>query len=623
MPESAQKLNTQTAKRHHPGRSSLRSWRSKVFRALWLWREKGLGYILSRMWQRLGRATQSYEDWIEKNDTLSPRDLAQIQQRIRQLPRRPLISLILSIDAANAVNYRATIDSIRSQIYDEWQLHIVVHGSHDDVRAALEEQARLDKRIAIMVAAASDQVGNVNAALGAAAGEFVGFPASNDQLASHALYLIAEEIVAFPGANMIYTDEDRIDDNGRRLSPQFKTDWNPDLFLSQNYFGQFTLYRRETVAPIGFRPGFNGCNGYDLALRTIERVAPDTIRHIPYILVHRGEGAGDADDGEALRVVLDHINRIGIHAATEKSGRHVRVRRMLPSAPPRVSIIIPTRDRADLLRGAVESILDKTEYPDFEIVVVDNQTAEPAALSYLASLASRPKVRVLQFDKAFSHSAINNFAVKQCGSPVLAFLNNDVIVIGGGWLAEMVSQAVRPEVGAVGAMLYYPDDIIQHSGVILGFGGVASNCYSGLHRGSSGYFSRAKLLQNYSAVTAACLVTRAAAFKEVGGFNETDLPVAFNDVDYCLRLREKGYLVAWTPYAELYHLESVSRGDDMSPSKIERFRRDQAYMTRRWGPTLMCDPYYNPNLSLDGASFALAAVPRLRRPWRTEGQESV
>lgn len=626
MPEPDLTTRAAAAAQTRANWSSRSTLRARLLRVVWMWREKGARYALKRAFLRLGYATLSYRDWIKINDTLSPEDLAQIRERIKRMARRPLISLVLFIEEPTAVALRRAIDPIAAQLYDNWELRIAGY----DAKAAglgtlLDDYVAADARIKLMSNTGDDFVAAANAALADCAGAFVGFVGVNDHLAPHALYMLAEEINSYPEASLIYTDEDTIDDQARRSSPQFKTDWNPDLFLSQNYLGQLTVYRRDLIAPIGFRAGFEGCEDYDLALRAIEQAAPAAIRHIPYVLVHRNMPAVDAASAErgrqnSRRALQDHLDRRGIRAAVEAGEKEIyfRVRRMLLVPPPRVSIIIPTRDHVDLLQGVVESILDKTKYSNYEIVIVDNQSAEPAALAYLASLARRPNIRILHFEHAFNHSAINNFAAKQCQSPILAFLNNDLLVIGGDWLAEMVSQTMRPEVGAVGAMLYYPDDVIQHAGIIVGFGGVAANCYNGHNRGAAGYFSRARLLQNYSAVTAGCLLTRANVFSEVGGLNETDLPVAFNDVDYCLRLRERGYLVTWTPYAELYHLESVSRGDDMSPVKVDRFRRDQAYMTKRWAEVLSNDPYYSPNLSLDEMQFALAASPRLRRPWKSD-----
>ena len=279
---------------------------------------------------------------------------------------------------------------------------------------------------------------------------------------------------------------------------------------------------------------------------------------------------------------------------------------------------MPTRDGMDFLRAAIESIFERTDYPNYEIVVVDNRSADPEALAYLTALERQERVRVLRYDRPFNFSAINNFAARQCTSPILGLLNNDVTVIGGDWLRELASHAVRPEVGAVGAMLYYPDDTIQHAGIIVGYGGTAVNCYAGLPRGSPGYFGRAGAIQNCSAVTAACLLTRAAVFAELGGLNEQRFAVAFNDVDYCLRLREHGYLVTWTPFAELYHHESVTRGDDMDLDKRTRFRNEEAHLVRHWGAVLANDPYYNPNLSLHEGAFRWGDDVRVVRPWRRE-----
>lgn len=590
---------------------------------LWLWREKGTRYVFKRVLARLGHETLSYEKWIKQNDTLLRRDLVLIRGHIKLLQQQPIVTLVLRLERARVGTLQRVIDSVRLQLYENWQLCIAGDCANtSEVKALLDNYANDDVRIQVL---AGDAVGACagNAALAAATGRYIVLLGQNDHLAPHALYLIVEEIIAYPDANLIYTDEDMIDEQGRRSSPRFKTDWNPDLFLSQDYIGHLVVFRREMTKSIAFRAGFGACEDYDLALQAVGRIPASTIRHIPYVLVHREmSSATKADEvttQNARRAIQDHLNRVGSGAIVEadNAGDNYRVRWVLPTPLPRVSIIIPTRDRVELLRGAVDSIFNKTIYPDFEVVVVDNQSADPDTLSYLAILSERPNLRVLRFNHPFNYSAINNFAAKQCRSPILAFLNNDILAIDDDWLTEMVSQVMRPEVGAVGAMLYYPDDVIQHAGIILGFGGVAVNCCSGLASGSRDELRRVKLVQNYSAVTAACLMSRAAVFDEVSGFNEMDLPVAFNDVDYCLRLGERGYLITWTPYAKLYHLESVSRGDDLSPSKIERFRRDEAYMIKRWGRVLTNDPYYSPNYSLDSVPFALAAKPRRHEPWKS------
>ncbi len=320
-----------------------------------------------------------------------------------------------------------------------------------------------------------------------------------------------------------------------------------------------------------------------------------------------------------LRAVREHFARQGRPdtAVMEIDGRLglVRVRHPLPSMLPLVSIVVPTRDRVELLRQCVESILSRTTYGNYEVVIVDNQSAEEATLTYLAEVTRDSRVRVLPHDHPFNYSQINNDAVSQCRGELVCLLNSDIEVITTDWLEELVSHALRPHVGAVGAMLYYPNGTIQHAGVITGVHGVAGHPYSGMPKGHTGQMARACLAQGMSAVTAACLVVRRSVYAEVGGLNET-LAVAFNDVDFCLRLRERGYTNIWTPFAELYHHESASRGLEDTPAKRARFQREVQLMMRRWGSGLDYDPAYNPNLTLAGEPFALAFPPREWQPQR-------
>jgi O-antigen biosynthesis protein len=596
--------------------------RSTWFLRLWrLWREMGLLHIAQRALTRLRPSMRYDPTWIRSYDSLTPRDIEQIRNRIERLAHQPIFTVILSLRHSSFPTFGATVRSIEMQLYPHWELCIIGQTS-----AGLKAFTPSDPRIAIL-SYNIDGGEEIDTALAQASGDFVVFLEQENVLAPHALYMMAEEINTWPEARLIYVDEDKINNRSRRSHPHFKTDWNPDLFLSQNYLGDSAAFHRDLVTAVGgVRSEFGRSQYYDLALRVVEHIKPEAIRHIPFILNHQALGDSDfverSDEAIATerRALREHLERTGIHGTIEasRSGRNHRLRRHLPGRSPRVSIIIPTRDHLELLKGTVESIRDTTNYSNYEIVIVDNQSVDSATLLYLASVADQPQIRVLRYDDTFNYSAINNFAARRCTAAILALLNNDVLVINDDWLTEMVSLAVRPEVGAVGAMLYYPDDLIQHAGIIVGVGGVATNCYRGLQRGSAGYFSRAELIQNYSAVTAACLVTRAEIFAEVGGFEETELKVAFNDVDYCLRLRERGYLITWTPYAELYHLESASRGDDLSHEKRVRFRREQQYFVKRWKDLLLNDPYYNVNLSLDRDPFALARTPRSHRPWLTE-----
>ena len=378
----------------------------------------------------------------------------------------------------------------------------------------------------------------------------------------------------------------------------------------------------------GFRAGFEGSQDWDLALRVIDETTPDRIVHIPKILYHwraiPGSTALQLSEKNypveaARRALADHFKRRGEDVElVPVPGDHWRIKRRLPSAVPSVSLIIPTRNRLEFIQPCVESILAKTTYPDYEILIVDNQSDDPATLAWLDAIVQptgdRPgrasRVRVVHNDAPFNFSAICNHGVREARGALIGLLNNDLEVITSDWLEEMVSHVLRPEIGCVGAMLYYPNDTIQHAGVVLGIGGVAGHAFRDFPRGTEGKFNRARLVQNYMAVTAACLLVRKSVYAEVGGFDEDTLAVAFNDVDFCLKVAAAGYRNLWTPYAEFYHHESASRGVDDTPEKAERFRSEVELMLRRWGPALQNDPAYNPNLTLELNDFSLASPPR-------------
>jgi GT2 family glycosyltransferase len=616
------------------GAAAVRYRRPWIVRVFWLWQDRGAAYVFRRVLIKL-RGTRSYPNWVRDNVRLSQRDVAAIQTRLAALAHRPLISLVVPISGSDAGLARPAIDAVVAQLYGVWELRIAADATcGPDMRAMLEACAHRDTRITVAFDAAADIGETKVAAFAQTRGAWIAFLNGRGVLAPHALYLAVEAINASPDLNLIYTDEDGIDASGVPRDPVMKPDWNPDLLLSHDYLGDLLLLRRSCVTNAGgLRTGYGHAQLYDLVLRVVERIAQQTIRHIPFVLHSSpvlSSSETEALDQEpecgedARRAVREHLARRGIPATVEPirgSAGH-RVRRAVSLPVPRVSLIIPTRDHADLLRGTITSILERTDYADYEIVIVDNQSEDPQALSYLESLAAEPRVKVLCYAAPFNYSAINNFAARQCTGAILGLVNNDIVVINSDWLTEMVSHALRPEVGAVGAMLYYPNDTIQHAGIVVGFGGSAINCYGGLPRGAAGYQGRAGLVQDYSAVTAACLLTRADVFHEVGGLNETDLAVAFNDVDYCLKLRERGYLNVWTPFAELYHLESASRGDDMAPDKIKRFRAEQRYLAAHWKTILACDPAYNPNLSLFEGLFKLAERSRSKQPWRPGGSGS-
>lgn len=567
-------------------------------------------------------ASNDYAAWVRSYDSFSPADIERLRDSAASLSRRPLVSIVMPVYQTPEHWLRRCIDSVLAQAYPHWELCIADDASPaPHVRRVLQEYMRTDARIRVVFRDANGHIAAAsNSALEIATGEYVALLDHDDELPPHALLEVAKAIQAHPDWKLIYSDEDKIDEQGRRFDPYFKPDWNYELFLSQNCVSHLGIYHAGLIAQVGgFRVGLEGSQDWDLALRCIEHLRSQEIGHIPKILYHWRAIAGSTALGVAQkdyarnagwRAVTDHLRRTGVEALVEVADNgFMNVRRPLPAPAPMVSLVIPTRDKVELLRMCVESILEKTVYPDYEILIVDNQSQERATLDYFAELAAQPRVKVLRYDAPFNYSAINNFAAATATGSIIGLVNNDIEVISPDWMGEMASQAVRPEIGAVGVMLLYPNDTIQHAGVILGMGGIAGHAYSGLPAETPGPMGRARLPQEMSAVTAACLFVRKAVFDEVGGLDEK-LSVAFNDIDFCLRVRARGYGNLWTPYARLYHHESASRGSENTPEKLARFQSEMDFMRARWGESLLRDPAYNPNLSLDTCHFDLAFPPR-------------
>jgi glycosyltransferase involved in cell wall biosynthesis len=604
------------------------------WRALRIAHREGLGGLLKRIRSRGLRSIwhqrvqmDNYGSWIAMYDAITESDRRAIRAHIRALPYKPLISVIMPVCDPREEHLRAAIDSVRKQLYPNWELCIADDASsNESIRQILRHYAKIDTRIRVVFRAVRGHISAAsNSALEVARGDFVALLDHDDQIPEHALYMVAVEVNEHPDAVVIYTDEDKLDEKGERLSPYFKCDWNPDLFYGQNMITHLGVYRADLVRQVGgFREGFEGSQDYDLALRVVELVRPGQVRHIPHVLYHwritEGSAALDLRNKsyahEAARKALQsHFNRCGINAQSIPAPGYPYFHRALftlPSDLPLVTVIIPTRNAKNLLERAVAGVR-RARYDRVELIIVDNQSDDPETLAYLSDLR-RSGVTILSHDQPFNWSALNNFAASQARGDVLLFLNNDVEPLDDEWLEEMVRHISRPEVAVVGAALYYPDGRLQHGGVLLGLGGVAGHAHHGFPMMHPGYFGRAVLVQNFSAVTGACMATRKNVFLELGGFDAENLPVSFNDVDYCLRVRERGYRVVWTPYARLYHLEGASRGRGSADSPRHRLEID--YMRRRWGHLLESDPYYNPNLTLDRADFSLAWPPRAMRPWK-------
>jgi GT2 family glycosyltransferase len=573
-----------------------------------------------------------YDEWVRQYDTLCDADRAAIRAHIDAMPRKPLISVVMPVHDPLPDFLDQTIQSIRNQLYPVWELCIADDASiKPETRQVIERHRAEDARIRVAYRAVNGHICQAtNTALDQATGEFVALADHDDLLSEHSLYWIAAELERHPDADIIFSDSDLVDDHNRRFAPYLKGDFNLELMLGHNMVSHLGVYRRSLVELVGrMRVGLEGSQDYDLLLRTFAASDARRVRHIPAVLYHWRQSKNapsysarsfDRCIQAARRAVGDFLRARGIAADVVPAPQMPNFQRVvyrLPDPAPKVTVIVPTRNRADLLARCIDGLLGATDYPALEVAIVDNDSDEPQALALLGELARRAGVRVIPHPGPFNFAAINNHAVAATDGPVLAFLNNDIEITQSGWLREMVSRAVQPDVGAVGAKLFYPDGTIQHAGIVTGLGAdrISGHPYTRAPRDSAGSFGDLLLAREVSAVTAACLTIRRSVFVETGGFDQANLAVSYNDVDLCLRLRERGYRNIVTPFAELVHDESASRGADDGPEKRARLEREMAYMRARWGDALERDPCYSPNFSFDSAVPDFARPPRVVRPW--------
>ncbi len=550
---------------------------------------------------------------LVRNNRIRTSELARLRDEAASFKRTPLLSVLLPVFGSKSDRLERGLDSVVGQVYPRWELCICGDGSTGErAREVLDRYERLDRRIRVTyLQENAGMYGSLNAALSLARGEFVGLLRQGDELAPDALFEVGKLLHEHPEADLIYTDEDEIDTEGNRSNPYFKPGWSPDLLLSVNYVSNLSIYRGSLLQEIGgFREDFDGCEDYDLVLRASERT--DEIYHVPKVLYHRQAGAsfvaavGDAKSrvrDRTRRALCDALERRGLEGSVEEGLLPDRFRvRLKIEREPKVSVIIPTRDNVAFLKRCVESVERLTTYRNYELLIIDNNSRDPETIEYLASMPHR----VIPYREKFNYSRINNFAVSRVEGEYILLLNDDTEVISGGWLEAMLEPAQRPEVGAVGARLLYPDGRIQHAGVILGVGspwepGVSMHSHHFFSSDSPGYAGALMVTTNYSAVTAACMLFRKSLFDELGGLEEENLPIQFNDVELCLRMRERGYYIVYTPHAELYHHESVTRGH------FSGNRTENLYMRKRWGKMMDTDPYYNPNFSRAYGDFNLRA----------------
>jgi GT2 family glycosyltransferase/glycosyltransferase involved in cell wall biosynthesis len=568
-------------------------------------------------------AGDRYGLWIGEFDRITEERRRHLGARLARLAHRPTVSVLMPVYDPPERFLRAALDSVLDQIYGEWELCVVDDASTAAwVPKVIDEYVARDARVRAVRRGENGHISAAsNTALEMATGEWVALLDHDDVLSEHALALAALALAERPDARLLYSDEDKIDEEGRRTWPFFKPDFDPLLLLAQNYLCHMTMLRRDLAEEIGgFRVGLEGSQDWDLVLRASERLAPGQVLHVPHVLyhwrVHPGSTAAALSEkpywmDASRRAVSEHLERRGKAGEVSVNGADglLRVRWRLPADPPKVSIIVPTRD-GTYLKRCLDSIFSWTMYPDFEVVVVDNGSVRAETAATLES--HRRWVRVLRDDRPFNYSALNNAAVRACAGDLLCLLNDDCEVLEYGWLEELVGQVCQDGVGAAGAKLLYPDGRVQHAGVVLGIGGVAGHAHRFSDRSSVGHFGWPFTARTLSAVTGACMVVRRDAYEALGGLDEDDLGISYNDVDLCLRLGRAGWRVVWTPFAVLVHHESVSRGHDAVVRPDAHFR-ERSFMLQLWGAQIMADPAYNPNLALTDEQFSLAFPPR--SPW--------
>lgn len=570
---------------------------------------EGSKKILSKV-RKKKNSSITYDNWRQHN--MATIEELEIQKNYK-FKITPKISIVVPTYNTPINFLKEMIQSVKEQTYSNWELCIADGNSTGvEVKEVLTAYAQDDARIKINFLSENKGIaGNTNECLKLCTGEYIALFDHDDLLEPNALYEMVKKINEDQQIDFIYSDEDKVDEYSKSYyDPHFKQDWAPDTFRSYNYICHFTVFKRSLLEQVGeFDSRFDGSQDYDMFLRLTEKA--EKIVHIPKILyhwrVHKESTASDISAKQytidaAKRALEEHLKRIGVDGKIEPGlvrGTH-RTNYTIKESP-KVSIIIPTKDHIDDLKKCLDAI-KKSTYTNYEIILVENNSVEKETFEYYEMLKEDENIQVIIWDEAFNYSKINNFGIKHSKGEYIVLLNNDVELLTPNWIEEMLMHCQREEVGIVGAKLYYPDDTIQHAGVIIGIGGVAGHSHKYYGREENGYFSRLKIIQNLSAVTAACLMIRRDVFDRVGGLEEA-FTVAFNDVDLCLKVRELNKLVIFTPYVEAYHYESKSRGAEDTLEKLERFNNEIELFKNRWG-LYRTDPYYNSNLSLEKEDFS-------------------
>ena len=569
--------------------------------------------FLSRLFGKESVAEGGYEAWLARHK-VDKRTLR--RQKHAAFAQKPLISIVIPLYCTPLPYLKELLESVRRQSYENWQLCLADGSPDDKAKEFIEKHYGREKRIVYRKLEENGGISvNTNEAVALATGEYLMLCDHDDTLEPDALYEIVKAIND-TGADVLYTDEDKVSMDGRHyFDPNFKPDFNLFRLRENNYICHIFVVKKSLTDETGLlRSEFDGAQDFDFILRCCEKA--QKITHIPKVLYHwrchmdstAADPSSKAYAYEAGRkAVREHYQRLGIDAKVEMTERpgwyrsHVKVQ-----GNPLISVIIPNKDHTDDLELCLFSMTRKSTYRNYEILIVENNSEKEETFEYYKKLPDRyPKARVLTWEKEFNYSAINNFAAKEAKGEYLLFLNNDVEILTPDWMEEMLQNCQQEDVAVVGAKLYYPDDTIQHAGVVLGLGGIAGHIMCRASKEDPGYFGRMISVQEISAVTAACMMVKKSDFDAVGGLDET-FQVAFNDIDLCMKFRAAGKKIIFTPYAELYHYESKSRGLEDTPEKQFRFDKEVKRFQEKWAQQLeMGDPYYSPNLSVTEGDCSL------------------
>lgn len=566
-----------------------------------------------------------YQAYVPDQETLEA-------QKKHKFDYRPLISIAVPAYQTPVEFLKQMIESLISQTYPEWELCIANSSpDNEEMQRVLADYSAKDSRVRFCNLKENLGIAeNTNRAFSMAKGEFMGLLDHDDLLAPNALYEIVQALQDHPQADALYTDEDKVTtEMDEHFQPHLKPDFNLDLLRSNNYICHFFVVRRSIVEKAGgFRKEFDGAQDYDFIFRCTENARE--VLHVPEILYHWRTHKASTADNPASKMYAFEAGKRAIEANLERTGTKgvvshtqdlgfYRVKYPVQGKP-LVSVIIPNKDEKETLQTCMEMLNNNTSYQNFEIIIIENNSTTDEIFRYYKELSKDPRIHLLRWGKEFNYSAINNFGVAHAKGEYLLFLNNDIKSINPDWMEELLGVCQRPEVGGVGAKLIYPDNTIQHAGCVVGMGGIAGHMFVDMPADRTGYLHKASLLQDMSAVTAACLMMKKEVFEEAGGFTE-ELAVAFNDVDLCLKVRKNNHLIVYDPYAKLYHMESKTRGAEDSKEKVRRFQTEIEYMRCHWLDILKNgDPYYNKNLSLTKWNYSLKPIPGMETAEMKTGQ---